>query len=139
MLLQFVGKDERIERGVHLDSSENPLTNLTDPKEGSVPRGELCIKNILGQSKKKINPCKVVEALGTFNFLVAPRRHYLPFFWETTHHAAIGGKGALWPLFWEQSSAVWILIKFIKQITRRLGGSRGPSASSADRSLQRRD
>lgn len=31
------------------------------------------------------------------------------------------GKGALRPLFWEQSNAVWILIKFIKQITQRLG------------------
>lgn len=62
-----------------------------------------------------------MEALGTFNFSVAPRHHYLLLFWEITHQAAIGAKGALWPLFWEQSNAVWILIKFIKQITQRLG------------------
>lgn len=31
------------------------------------------------------------------------------------------GKGAFQPPFWEQSNAVWILIKFIKQITQRLG------------------
>lgn len=30
------------------------------------------------------------------------------------------GKRELQPPFWEQSSAVWILIKFIKQITQRL-------------------
>lgn len=59
-----------------------------------------------------------MEALGTFNFLVAPRHHYLLF----SGKPLIGGKGALWPLFWEQSNAVWILIKFIKQITQRLGG-----------------
>lgn len=62
-----------------------------------------------------------MEALGTFNFSVAPRHHYVLFFWGISHHAAIGGKGALWPLSWEQSNAVWILIKFIKQITQQLG------------------
>lgn len=62
-----------------------------------------------------------MEALGTFNFSVAPRHHFVLFFWGISHHAAIGEKGALWPLSWEQSNAVWILIKFIKQITQQLG------------------
>lgn len=63
-------KDKKVVNvGIQLGSSENTITNQTDPKVNKACHfGNYASKNILGQSKKEINLCKVMEALGTLIF-----------------------------------------------------------------------
>lgn len=56
-----------------------------------------------------------------FNFFQGPRGTVICSLLGNHSSCSYWGEGALGLLFWEQSNAVWILIKFIKQITQRLG------------------
>lgn len=88
-----------------------PITQICEVK--------IAFTNTLVQLKKKIH-AKQCKPMALLIFQWPGGALLSGLFWEITHHVVIRQRESHSPLFWEQSTAVWILIKFIKQITQRL-------------------